>query len=50
MMMVTMIIKYFYSTKLASLLKNMRMKNVGLLRPENQPVVTTLSDERRIRR
>jgi len=36
--MVTIIMKYFYSTKSASLLRNMRMKNVDLLRPENQLV------------
>jgi hypothetical protein len=43
MMVVTIIMKYFYSTKSASFLKDMRMKNVGLLIPENQLVGTTLN-------
>jgi hypothetical protein len=39
--MVTIIMKYFYSTKSTYLLKNMRMKNVHLPRSENQLVANT---------
>jgi hypothetical protein len=43
MMVVTIIMKYFHSTKSALVLKDMRMKNVGLLGPENQLVGTTVN-------